>query len=114
MRLSLKFSLLLLGLLAVTLGVSAWQMAEQQRRSTHDRARQRAELVMSFGQAARAYAHTTASPAVDRHTKAMVLEAQSDTFVARGMFEELGKLQQDHAFREASLNPLNERNRADA
>jgi methyl-accepting chemotaxis protein len=114
MRLSLKFTLIILSVLALTMGAGALVLIKQQRQALDKEARTRAQTVLSFGEAARDYARNTLSPAVSKHTKDLVFEANSATFVARGTFEELRKRQPEYSFREASLNPLNEVHRADA
>src|SRR5262245_28253835 len=114
MRLSFKFTLIILSVLALTMGAGALVLIKQQREALDGEARQRAQTVLSFGEAARDYARNTLSPAVSKHTKNLVFEANSATFVARGTFEELRKRQPEYSFREASLNPVNEVHRADA
>jgi signal transduction histidine kinase/CheY-like chemotaxis protein len=50
---------------------------------------------------------------VEQHSKSLVFEGQSATFLARGVFESLRKRLPEYSFREAALNPLNLENRAD-
>jgi twitching motility protein PilJ len=114
MRLSIKFSLLILILLVLTLGAVAWRLMDQQRQVVHKEVEKRAKTVLSFGEASRDYARNTLSPAVRKQAKGLIFEADSATFVARGTFEELKKRLPEYTFREASLNPLNNANRADA
>jgi twitching motility protein PilJ len=114
MRLSFKFSLLILALLVVTLGASAWRLMNHQRQVVQDEVEQRAKTVLSFGEANRDYARNVLSPAVRKKAKGLIFEADSATFVARGTFLELNKRLPEYSFREASLNPLNNQNRADA
>jgi methyl-accepting chemotaxis protein len=114
MRLSFKFSLFILALLVVTLGAGAWRLMEHQRQVVQDEVEQRAKTVVSFGEASRDYARNTLSPAVRKQAKGLIFEADSATFVARGTFQEFNKRLPEYSFREASLNPLNNANRADA
>jgi twitching motility protein PilJ len=114
MRLSFKFSLLILALLVVTLGAGAWRLMDHQRQAIQDELEQRAKTVVSFGEASRDYARNVLSPAVRKQTKGLIFEADSATFVARGTFQEFNKRLPEYSFREASLNPLNNKNRADA
>src|SRR5262249_42038818 len=51
--------------------------------------------------------------AVEGHSKSLVFEGQSATFLARGVFASFRQRLQEYSFREASLNPLNLENRAD-
>src|SRR5262245_2686075 len=114
MRLRTKFiSAVLCGILAV-LGGTAWLLVQRQNEVMHRDAAGRARRVLSFGEACRQYARETLSPAVHRHTEAMIFEADSATFVARGTFEALRERHPEYSFREASLNPLNKQNLADA
>jgi methyl-accepting chemotaxis protein len=114
MRLSFKFSLFILPLLVVTLGAGAWRLMEHERDILRDEVEQRAKTVLSFGEASRDYARNVLSPAVRKQAKGLIFEADSATFVARGTFQELNKRLPEYSFREASLNPLNNQNRADA
>jgi PAS domain S-box-containing protein len=114
MKLNLKFSGVLAVLLALLLGGCAWIMIEHQEKALNDEVLRRAQTVLSFGQACRDYARNTLAPAVGKHSKPMIFEAESATFVARGTFDEFRKRMPDYSFREAALNPLNEVNRADA
>lgn len=117
MRLSLKFTLMILTLLLVTLGVSAAVMITHQREAVEKEVMQRAQTVAAFGEACREYTQKVLAPAVDKHLKGtLIFEAQSRTFVARGTMEQFRAREgmKDYSFREASLNPLNEKNRASA
>src|SRR5262249_31315152 len=107
-------SLAVLVVLAITLGAAAWGLIGIQKQNLHDQAVERADLVLSFGEASRSYARETLSPAVEKQTKVMIFEARSATFVTRGIFEALREKMPEYSFREASTNPLRPSNRADA
>ncbi len=114
MKLSLKFSLLILAVLVVTLGAGAWYMVRYQQGVVEREVMLRAQTVANFGEASRDYARNVLSPAVAKISDGkFVPEAQSATFVARGTFDSLRKKQAEYSFREASLNPLNLVHRAD-
>jgi methyl-accepting chemotaxis protein len=119
MRLSLKFSLFVVAILALALSAGAWFLIDHQRKVLQDEVTIRAQSVLNFGEASRAYARNTLSPAVRKASPdSLVLEADSDNFVARGTADELRKKQRDekqpeYSLREASLNPLNDANKAD-
>lgn len=113
MKLSLKFTAAVLAVLAVALGITAWQLIRQYQAEAARGSLERALSVLSFGEACRAYARETLSPAVRQHTNTLIFEADSATFVARGTFEKLRERLPDYSFREAALNPLNPANRAD-
>jgi signal transduction histidine kinase/CheY-like chemotaxis protein len=114
MRLSFKFAGAVSLLLVAILGGTAWMIVRHQQDVIHEQALKRAEVVLSFGEACRAYARNTLAPAVRRGGATdIVFEAESATFVARGTFDELQERAPGYSFREASLNPLNPQNRAD-
>src|SRR5581483_6537551 len=114
MRLSVKFAGAVSLLLVAILGGTAWMIVRHQQEVIHEQALRRAEVVLSFGQACRAYARNTLAPAVRKGGATdTVFEAESATFVARGTFAELRPLAPGYSFREASLNPLTPDNRAD-
>jgi signal transduction histidine kinase/CheY-like chemotaxis protein/HPt (histidine-containing phosphotransfer) domain-containing protein len=114
MKLSFKFAGAVSLLLVAILGGTAWVIVRHQQTVIHEQARNRAGMVLSFGEACRDYARNTLAPAVRKSgAKEMVFEAESATFVARGTFAELKQRAPGYSFREASLNPLNPENRAD-
>jgi PAS domain S-box-containing protein len=112
-KLSFKFAAATIIILATALSVTVVMITAREREIVHAEALRRAQTVLSFGEATRDYARYTLSPAVERHTDALIFEAQSATFVARGTFEYLRKHAPEYSFREASLNPLNLSNLAD-
>ncbi len=131
MKLSVKFGLVVLLVLIMALGGSYVLFLENQRGYRHlqqqqiqlqedaleREVKQRASTVASFGEACRDYTQHKLAPAVARHLpEAMIFEAQSRTFVARGTFELFRQKpgMKEYSFREASVNPLNPKNRADA
>ena len=107
-RLFGSVALVLLGGLAA----AAWFLLRNEDQAVRSEVVERARTVLSFGEACREYARETLSPAVRRHTDGLIFEADSATFVARGTFEAFRKRMPGYSFREASLNPLNEANRA--
>jgi hypothetical protein len=95
-------------------GLTAWIVIRQQSQSLQQEALTRSQTVLSFGQASRDYAdNNTLSPAVQRRLHVgLILEADAN-FVARGTFDALEKYTPGYMYRLASLNPLNDANRAD-
>jgi signal transduction histidine kinase/CheY-like chemotaxis protein len=137
MKLSIKFGLVVLLLLGLTLGGGIVlflqnqqeitrlqeQARNQQEEAIKKEVAERASMVASFGEACRDYTEKVLSPAVKEALekfpmgdKVVVLQAQSRTFVARGIFDQFRKKKGGaYVFREASLNPLNQKtNLADA
>jgi signal transduction histidine kinase/DNA-binding response OmpR family regulator len=113
-KLNVKFCLAGMALLCGALGTTAFALIRLQEHDLHEQARQRTQVVLSMAEATREYTRQTLSPAVRKHTKGLIFEADSATRVTRGVFEVFHKKQPAYSFREASLNPLNEENRADA
>jgi signal transduction histidine kinase/CheY-like chemotaxis protein len=114
MKLRTKFCGTIVLLFLSTLGVTAGMLIDHQRRAMLQDVENRAETVLSFGESCREYARNVLSPAVRKHTKVLIFEADSSTFVARGTFEIFRERMPQYSFREASLNPLNLENQADA
>jgi PAS domain S-box-containing protein len=112
-KLSVKFSGAVLLLLAIVLGGTAALLIRQQRQAAQDALLQRTQAVLSFGESCQEYTRDTLAPALRQvHQGPLVFEAESATFVARGTFRAFNKRMPGYTFREASLNPLNEENRA--
>src|SRR5262249_43748312 len=114
MKLRLKFVLLIVGVVALTLGATAWVVVRHQQAALEREVVERSQLVLSFGEACRDYARETLSPAVRKEARSLIFEPDSATFAARGTFEAFNKRKPAYTSREASLNPLNPANRADA
>lgn len=123
MKLSVKFIGAVVAVLAVTIAATAWLLIGQQEQTIQEEVRERAQAVLSFGEACREY-RDIVSPAVHEHIEkiapgaekeksAFIPEADSATFVARGTFDLFRKQMPAYSFREAALNPLNLANRAD-
>jgi signal transduction histidine kinase/DNA-binding response OmpR family regulator len=130
MKLSVKFGLLVLVVLAAAVGGSYGLVIHSQRENRRlqeeelrlqeaaleQEVKQRAFTVASFGEACRDYTQQVLAPALDKRLpNEMIFEGKSRTFVARGTFELFRNKpgMSEYSFREASLNPLNEKNHAD-
>ncbi len=83
------------------------------RQAFQAEARHRVEVVNQLGKAVRTYCKETLRPAVQAHTDKLILEAMSSTFVTRGVFEVFNRHMPQYRYRQAVLNPLNPRNKAD-
>ncbi len=99
--------------LCVVGGVAVLLDWVQSKQFEHE-SRQRADVVSHFGTACRSYAKSVLRPAVQAHTHEMIFEAMSSTFVARGIFASFNEKMPKYRFRQATLNPLNLDNKADA
>lgn len=116
MGLQTKFILCVaLILVAAMAGGGVW-FYQHQEAEFFDRLNRDMELVQSFVESTRAYARDVLRPSVAKATSQFVPEAQSSTIVARGIFEQFSTSEPGYRFRfkEASDNPLNVENRADA
>lgn len=109
-----RFLLIALLFIAGVVGSFAFVLNAIQRESFESEAENRAHLVTQFGKASRAYTKETLRPAVEGHTDEMVFEAMSSTFVTRGIFEAFNKELPEYQYRQATRNPLNLDNKADA
>jgi signal transduction histidine kinase/CheY-like chemotaxis protein/HPt (histidine-containing phosphotransfer) domain-containing protein len=114
MKLRVKFIGAVVLLLVAAMGGTAWMLARHQQQAVDQAVLERSRTVLSFGQACRDYSADTLRPAVSAHSDVFIPEAESATFVTRGIFDAFRTRMPAYSFREASLNPLNEANRADA
>src|SRR4051812_37025533 len=121
MKLSVKFIGAVMAVFALACAATAWLLIRQEERAVQEEARERAQNVLTFGEACRSYARDTLSPAVHERllaeskkaNRAFIPESDSATFVARGTFDIFRRQMPAYSFREAALNPLNLDNRAD-
>ena len=114
MKLSAKFNGAIILLLAVVLGGMGWLLTRHQNAAAEEEVLERAQTVLSFGQALREYVATKLRPALMDETTAFILEAHSATYLTRETFALFNQQMPHYSFRETSLNPLNEANRATA
>jgi signal transduction histidine kinase/CheY-like chemotaxis protein/HPt (histidine-containing phosphotransfer) domain-containing protein len=114
MTIRTKFTVTVLVALLATLGAACWLLARHDDRILEEQGLSRAETVLGLAESLQQYVRTSAVPAVKRRTTEFVKEAQSGTIVAKGTFAELAKKHHRYQFREASRNPLNLDNLADA
>ena len=117
-RLSAKFAMAVFLLIAVTLVAVVAILIRQQNQSLLTAMQSRTRAMLSFAEACRAYCRDTLSPAVRRAVEPskgpLVFEADSATFVVRGIFAAFHDREHGYVLREAALNPLNPVNGANA
>lgn len=123
MKLSVKFIGAVVAVIALACAATAWLLIRQQERAIQEEVEERAQAVLSFGQACREYRDVLSpavhqrirelSPSTAPRAKPFIPEADSATFVARGTFDLFRQRMPAYSFREAALNPLNPVNRAD-
>ena len=107
MPLMLKFVLAVVGAVAIVTGVGAWYLYELQREAFEAEARNRVELVLNFGRAARSFTEQTLSPSVGGATDELILEAMAPASTVRHLFDEFHALMPEYTYRSPSLDPMN-------
>ena len=101
MRLSLKFGVPVLVILALTMGLMAWILIRDQQKAIEAEVRKRAETVLHFGQACRAYAVDVLRPAVGDQKKdpdLTIFEVQREAVESAGKFDQLAEHDVAQAF----------------
>jgi len=107
-----KFSVALVGCVALVMGLGAIYLKRQQVDAFEREARNRSEMVTAFGQSCRAYVKKTLRPAIRKRTDKMVFEAMSSTFVTRNVMEIFAEKMPQYSYHQPTLNPLNLTNKA--
>ncbi|MFM2063777.1 MAG: hypothetical protein RLZZ507_3448 [Cyanobacteriota bacterium] len=108
-----KFTIAVIISLIIIMGVGVWNLSRIQSQAFEQEASHRSQLVLNFGQASRNYVIKQLEPAVKKHTKEMILEAQSNAFATRSIFELFNKQLPDYIYKQPALNPMNPVNKAD-
>jgi signal transduction histidine kinase/DNA-binding response OmpR family regulator/HPt (histidine-containing phosphotransfer) domain-containing protein len=120
MSLRTKFTLFVTAAVVAVLAVGAFVISKYQRATFEQEVKNRSEMLLTFGSSCRAYTENVMKPAVARHAKDTVLEAQVPARVLRGVMNEFttemqgkqGNAAKAYIYRQATLNPLNNDNLA--
>ncbi|MGV6814649.1 MAG: Tll0287-like domain-containing protein, partial [Phycisphaerales bacterium] len=96
-----------------SVGGVAMVLNHMQTQAYEKQAHLRAELVLQFAKASRTYTKKTLRPAVEQITDEMVFEAMSSTFVSNRIVSNFREKMPEYAYRQATINPLNLKNKAD-
>jgi HAMP domain-containing protein len=111
-KLLLKFNLVFLLVFALGLVVAAqlsWSLLERNARAE---IAENARLLMDTSIAARTYTTTQISPLLETQMKYTFLPQTIPAYAATEVFNDLRKKHAEYAYKEATLNPTNPRNRA--
>lgn len=112
MGLRLKFNLVLLGVFAIGFGVSglvSWNLLHQNAREEVVR---NAELLMEAALAVRSYTVAQVKPHLDAKLEETFLPQTVPAYAATETLNQIRKKYPDYAYKEATLNPTNPRDRA--
>lgn len=112
MGLRLKFNLVLLGVFAIGFGVSglvSWNLLHQNAREEVVR---NAELLMEAALAVRSYTVAQVKPHLDGKLAETFLPQTVPAYAATETLNQIRKKYPDYAYKEATLNPTNPRDRA--
>ncbi|MEA5575467.1 c-type heme family protein [Anabaena sp. UHCC 0451] len=109
----LKFTIAVIISLIIIMPVGVWNLNCIQGKVFKQEAYTRSKLVLNFGEASRNYVIEELAPAVEKHTKTMIFEAQSNAFATRKIFEIFNEQLPDYIYKQPALNPLNYANKAD-
>lgn len=112
MGLRLKFNLVLLGVFAIGFGVSglvSWNLLQQNAREEVVR---NAELLMEAALAVRSYTVAQVKPHLDGKLEETFLPQTVPAYAATETLNHIRKKYPDYAYKEATLNPTNPRDRA--
>ena len=112
MRLVVKFNLVLVAVFGVGLLVAAFIARELLRRDAREEVVQDARLIMESALASRAYTNAQISPILAKQLDAEFLPQSVPAFGATEQFNALHAKFPDFAYKEATLNPTNLRDRA--
>jgi protein-histidine pros-kinase len=108
----LKFNLVFILFFLVGLAASAYISNELLQRNAREEIVQNARLVMETALATRAYTSTQVGPLLQTQMKYHFLPQSVPAYSATEVFSGLRKKFPEYAYKEATLNPTNPRNRA--
>jgi HAMP domain-containing protein len=112
MKLIWKFNLVLLGILVLGFLVTAYVSRNALQANAREEILQNARLMMEAALSSRNYTTTQVKPLLETQLKYQFLPQSVPAYAATEEFKELRKKHPDYAYKEATLNPTNPRNRA--
>jgi protein-histidine pros-kinase len=112
MKLIWKFNLVLLGIFALGFLIAGYISYRALQANAREEILQNARLMMESALSARNYTITQVKPLLDTQMKYQFLPQTVPAYAATEQFNELRKKHPDYAYKEATLNPTNPRNRA--
>jgi HAMP domain-containing protein len=112
MKLIWKFNLVLLGIFVLGFLIAGYISYRALQANAREEILQNARLMMESALSARNYTITQVKPLLDTQMKYQFLPQTVPAYAATEQFNELRKKHPDYAYKEATLNPTNPRNRA--
>ena len=112
MKLVVKFNLVFLLVFLIGLGAAGYVSDQLLQKNARDEIVLNARLVMESALATRAYTSTQVGPLLQTQMKYKFLPQSVPAYSATEVFNGLRKSFPDYAYKEATLNPTNPRNRA--
>jgi HAMP domain-containing protein len=112
MKLIWKFNLVLLGIFVLGFLIAGFISYQALQANAREEILQNARLMMESALSARNYTITQVKPLLDTQMKYQFLPQTVPAYAATEQFSELRKKHPDYAYKEATLNPTNPRNRA--
>jgi protein-histidine pros-kinase len=112
MRLILKFNLAFIAIFLIGLGVAGYTSNQLLQQNAREEILQNARLVMETALATRAYTASQVGPLLETQMKYAFLPQSIPAYSAREVLAGLRQKFGDYAYKEATINPTNPRNRA--
>ena len=112
MKLIWKFNLVLLGIFVLGLAITGYVSYNVLRANAREEVLQHARLMMEAALATRNYTASQVKPLLETQLKYAFLPQTVPAYAATEQFNELRKTHKDYAYKEATLNPTNPRDRA--
>ena len=112
MKLIIKFNLVFIAVFAVGLGIAAYVAERLLQHNAREEMLHSARLVMETALATRGYTSSQVGPLLQTQMKYSFLPQSVPAYSATEVFNGLRKKFPEYAYKEATLNPTNPRNRA--
>ena len=112
MKLIWKFNLVLLGIFVLGFFIAGYISYRALQENAREEILQNARLMMEAALSSRNYTTTQVKPLLETQMKYQFLPQTVPAYAATEQFAELRKKHPDYAYKEATLNPTNPRNRA--
>jgi protein-histidine pros-kinase len=107
-----KFNLVLLGIFLVGFAISGYVSYNVLQKNAREEVLQHARLMMEAALASRTYTNTQIKPLLETQLKYVFLPQTVPAYAATEQFNDVRKTHPDYAYKEATLNPTNPRDRA--
>src|SRR5512144_78575 len=112
MKLIWKFNLVLLGIFLLGFSIAGYVSYGVVQANAREEILQHARLMLEAALASRNYTNTQVKPLLETQLKYAFLPQSVPAYAATEQFSELRRTHKDYAYKEATLNPTNPRDRA--